>query len=120
MLERRKFIRIPESSQISYEILSELKARDYLTRDISQGGIRFFVHEFIRRNSILKIRLTLAKTTFYFEALVKVVWISEDTLSERYEVGVEFVDIPQNATEHLIDYIRSVLKNFNPNNNNNT
>ena len=118
MLERRKFIRIPESSQISYEILSELKAGDYLTRDISQGGIRFFVHEFIRRDSILKIKLTLAKTTFYFEALAKVVWISEDTLSERYEVGVEFVDRPQNASEHLIDYIRSVLKNFNPNDNN--
>jgi len=117
MLERRKFIRIPESSQISYEILSELKARDYLTRDISQGGIRFFVHEFIRRNSILKIRLTLAKTTFYFEALVKVVWIREDTLSERYEVGVEFIDIPQNATEHLIDYIRSVLKGSTNNSN---
>ena len=118
MLERRKFIRIPESSQISYEILSKLKAGDYLTRDISQGGIRFFVHEFIRRDSILKIKLTLVKTTFYFEALAKVVWISEDTLSERYEVGVEFVDIPQNASEHLIDYIRSVLKNFNPNDNN--
>jgi len=117
MLERRKFVRIPENSQISYEILSELKARDYLTRDISQGGIRFFVHEFIRRKSILKIRLTLAKTAFYFEALVKVAWIREDTLSERYEVGVEFVNIPRNATEHLIDYIRSVLKNFNPNNN---
>ena len=113
MLERRKFIRIPESSQISYEILSGPKVRDYLTRDISQGGIRFFVHEFIRRNSILKIKLTLTKTTFYFEALAKVVWIQEDTLSERYEVGVEFVDIPPNATAHLIDYIRGVLK-FNP------
>jgi c-di-GMP-binding flagellar brake protein YcgR len=110
MIERRRFIRIPESSQISYEILSERKARDYLTRDISQGGIRFFVHEFIRRESILKIRLILAKTTFSFEALVKVVWIREDTLSERYEIGVEFIDIPSNATEHLIDYIRSVLK----------
>ena len=118
MLERRKFVRIPERSQISYEILHELKAKDYLTRDISQGGIRFFAHEFIRRNSILRIRLTLTKTTFYFEALAKVVWISEDTLSERYEVGVEFVDIPQDASEHLINYIRSVLKNFNSNDNN--
>ena len=117
MLERRKFIRIPENSQISYEILSELKAMDYIIKDISQGGVRFFVHEFIPRNSILKIKLTLAKTTFYFEALAKLVWIKEDALSERYEVGVEFVNIPRNATEHLIDYIRSVLKNSAPNRN---
>ena len=120
MQERRKFIRVPDNLQISYEVMPHPKVGDFFTRDISQGGIRFFVHEFIRRNSILKIKLTLAKTTFYFEALVKVVWIKEDTLSERYEVGVEFVDIPQNAIAHLIDYIRSVLKNFNPNNNNNT
>lgn len=110
MIERRRFIRIPDSSQISYEILTELKVKDFLTKNISQGGLRFFVHEFIPHNSILKIRLTLSKSAFCFETLAKVVWVSEDPHSERYEIGVEFVNIPRNATEHLIDYIKSVLK----------
>ena len=117
MLERRRFIRIPENSQISYEVLPDIKVKDFLTKDLGQGGIRFFVHDFIRHNNILKIRLTLAKTTFSFEALVRVIWIREDAHSERYEVGVEFINIPRQATEHLIDYIQSVLKNLNANNN---
>ena len=110
MLERRKFIRIPDSLQIAYKIISEVKTRDYLTRDISQGGIRFFVHEFIPRGNVLKVRLTLDKISFSFEAFVQVVWIKEDIRNERFEIGVEFVNIPKEATERLISYIKYILE----------
>ena len=58
----------------------------------------------------MKIKVTLQKIPFYFEAIVRVVWIKEGSCSERYEIGVEFIDIPKNSTEHLIDYIKSVTK----------
>ena len=109
MQERRKFIRVPDNLQISYEIIPHPKVGDFFTRDISQGGIRFFVHEFIPKNSLLKIRLTLKKISFSFEAVVKLVWIREDARADRYELGVEFVNIPKKATDNLISYIKNVL-----------
>lgn len=110
MLERRRFVRVPEDSQISYEILSDTKSGDFITKDISQGGIRFLVHEFIPKDSLLKIRLTLQKITFSFEAIARIVWIREDPRNERYEVGVEFTNISKKATERLIDYIKAILE----------
>lgn len=110
MQERRRFIRIPESLQIAYKVVPEVKTKDYLTKDISQGGIRFFVHEFIPKDNFLKVRLTLKKISFSFEAFVRVVWIREDIRNERFEIGVEFINIPKEAAERLIDYIKYILE----------
>jgi len=109
MQERRKFIRIPESSAISYQIISDKKVGDYLTRDLCQGGIRFYVHEFVPRNTLLKIRLNLEKRFFSFETIVKVAWIREITPNERFEIGVEFVNLPQDISDRLISYIKDSL-----------
>jgi len=110
MEERRKFVRISESSQISYQLVQDKKAGDYLTRDISQGGLRFFVHEFIPVNSMLKIRVNLEKQLFAIEAVVKVAWVKEIPLSERFEIGVEFVNIPIDVTQSIIEYIKNNLR----------
>ena len=110
MIERRKFVRIPESSQITYRALSNKKNEGFLTRDISQGGIRFYVHEFIPKDTTLQIRLTLQKVSFSFEALVKVIWYKEIIPNERFELGARFINIPANATNHLINYIKSILQ----------
>ena len=110
MLERRRFIRIPESTQIAYKIIPEVKTRDYLTKDISQGGIRFFAHEFIPRDNLLKVRLTLDKVSFSFEAFVQAVWIKEDIRNERFEIGAEFTNIPKESTDRLVGYIKYILE----------
>jgi len=110
MQERRRYIRIPEKSQISYRILPASKSKNFLTKNICQGGIRFRVHEFIPKDRLLEIRLTIAKIPFSFESVVKVKWISQESGIERYEVGAEFINIPKKALEHLIDYIKLVLK----------
>ena len=110
MPERRKFVRIPENSQISYKVLSKKKTESFLTKDICQGGIRFFVYEFVPIDSILEISLALKNKSFYFGARARVIWIKGDSLGERYEIGVEFIDIPKKISEFLIDYIKRVLK----------
>ena len=110
MLERRRYVRIPENSQITYRVLPDIKTKGFLTKDISQGGIRFLIHEFMPVNSNLQIRLALQKISFSFEAFVKVIWIKKEARGERYEIGVEFMNIPKQASDHLIDYIKTVLK----------
>lgn len=110
MQERREYTRIPEESEVTYKILRAPKLNMFLTKDISSGGICFFVQESVPQNSLLEIRLTLEKVPFSFKAIVRTKWIRKVAHSERYEVGVEFVNLPEEATKHLLRYINSVIK----------
>ena len=109
MEERRKYIRIPEHSQIIYKVIPEEKAREHQIRDISQGGIKFLVNKFIPKGSHLRIKITFPKTFFTIEALVELMWVREVPSIEQYEVGVQFIDIPPKAIEHLVKYIQVFL-----------
>jgi c-di-GMP-binding flagellar brake protein YcgR len=108
MKEKRRYARVPMRAQIHYKVISEGTAKEFLTKDISLGGIRFFVHEHISKGRYLKIRLTLPGTSFSFEAIVKIEWIEELSSygGEKCEVGVSFIDIPKEATDHLIKSIK--------------
>ncbi|MFA6610057.1 MAG: PilZ domain-containing protein [Candidatus Omnitrophota bacterium] len=103
MKERRRYARIPENSQISYEVVPDEKASGYITKDIGKGGLRFLVHNFIPVNSHIKIRVTFQKTSFNFEAIARLVWIKKLTHEPGYEVGVEFVDLSQKTSKYLND-----------------
>ena len=109
MQERRKYTRVPEGLQIAYEIMPTEAIKEYLTRDISQGGIRFLTHEFIPKDIRLKIRITFPRTLFSFEALVKCMWVRELSYSGDFEVGVEFIDLPSEIMEYLVNYIKASL-----------
>ncbi len=110
MFDRRKFVRVPEHLQISYELIPQAQFGKYVTADISRGGIRFFVHTFVAKDSLLKIRLTLEKIPFSFETMVKVQWVKDDVHADRFEIGAEFVNLSRKAVEHLVNYIESVVK----------
>lgn len=106
--ERRRFVRVPEKLQILYEVISCKKIGEYLTRDISQGGVRFLVHDFIPLGSCLKIKLAL-DAYLSCEALVKIAWIRENPYSQGYEIGVEFISMPQEAQDYLIGYLKTCV-----------
>jgi len=110
MRDRRKFLRIPENLPLTYELLLDAKTDESLTEDISQEGIRFFIDSPVPKYSLLRIRLTLQAVSFSFDALVRVVWIEKSGSGKKYEVGAEFISLPREAAEQLIDYIRSYFK----------
>lgn len=106
--EKRKYVRVPNKLQITYEVLSHRKIDEYVTKDISQGGVRFLAHEFIPTDSHLKISFTF-KTYINYHAFVKVVWVKEEKGTDDYEVGVEFVNMPLEAQEYLLEHIRECI-----------
>ncbi|MFA6281958.1 MAG: PilZ domain-containing protein [Candidatus Omnitrophota bacterium] len=110
MKERRRFIRVPESSEITYRVVSLARIDYFVTKNLSREGARFFVHEFIPIGTILRIKIKLKKTYFSFEALAQVRWVEEDLLNERFEIGVKFIDIPRNTAKYLDEYLDSLLK----------
>ena len=110
MKERRRFIRISDKSHISYRVLPSEQSKRLIIKDISQVGIRFLAHDFIPKDKLLEIRLDIEKIHFSFKAIVKTKWFSKEQGGERYEIGAEFVNIPQKAADHLIDYIKLAMK----------
>ena len=110
MEERRRYVRIPESLEITYRLVSQPKSLEFITKDISQTGIRFFVHDFIPLNSLVRVKVKIKKIPFSFEALAKVVWAKKDPYSNKYEVGAHFSEIPRKALDHLMEYIRMAVK----------
>ena len=108
VVERRKFIRVPDKLQILYEVISSKKIGEYTTKNVSQGGVRFLVHNFIPQSSYLKIKLAL-EPCLTCEALVKIAWIRKNPCSEEYEVGVEFISLPRGAQEHFTEYIKTFI-----------
>lgn len=109
MQERRKYVRIPDNSRVSYSMVNAKDKGDCLVKDISVGGIRFLVHQFIPKNSLLKIRVVLCNTSAAFEGVVKVMWTRQLPYSSDHEVGVQFVDIPKKSTEQLLEYVKTFL-----------
>lgn len=91
MIDKRKFIRIPHSLQIAYEIASSPKTQFYLTRNVSRGGVCFFTREFIPKETLLKLRFSLPGSSY--DGFARVVWIIEDSKHERFEIGAEFMTL---------------------------
>ena len=96
--------------EVRHQIHPSGGSEGYVTRDLCQGGVRFFVSDFIPKDSVLKIRITIEQVSLSFEALVKVRWIKKTARGDRYEVGAEFINIPQRAADQLVSYIQMVLR----------
>lgn len=111
MEERRRYVRVPDRMQIHYELIPDFKMNEYATEDISQGGIKFLIHNPIPKGSHLKIRLNLDEVPFTFEAIVEVAWIKglPSYQGGEYEVGVSFINISSEALQHLMKHIRRLL-----------
>lgn len=73
-------------------------------RDISEGGIRFRLNQFVPIQNFLIVRLNLFKTKS-IEATVKPVWIREMPHLEQYEFGASFVSLSREDKLKLREYL---------------
>jgi hypothetical protein len=104
---KRRFIRILTKAEMTYRIVPELKICGSITTNLSRGGLRFFVNQFIPQSSMLRITVTIKEIPFSFETLAQVKWIKNIFAGEQFELGVEFQDPPREAIKQLqrfIDY----------------
>ncbi len=91
--ERRKFKRVAGYDKITYNIIPRGKIKKKLTLDLSAGGIRFIGDDFIPLHSLLKLNVSLKNSPKVISAIAKTVWVKSIFGDERYEIGVEFVEI---------------------------
>lgn len=109
--ERRRADRLKEDNEITITIVSGGKntpQEDVLynfTKDISVGGVRIQTNILLPVNAILKINLALKSLRRNIIAFGKVKWNKIIIENESYEVGVEFVDTPDESIKIMEDYI---------------
>jgi hypothetical protein len=107
MKDKRKYIRISESTEISYRLIKNIKTTGALSKDISKGGLRFFVNEFIPKESVLKVKIELKKIPYSFEAMAKVIWIKKRFANESFEIGAQFIEVPREDLLNLEEYLQN-------------
>jgi len=104
--EKRKYTRIPGSVQLSYRILADIKTNGSITKDISRGGMRLYVKDFLPKDSLLQLVISLKEMHFSFEALARVKWIKKKTNNDNFEIGVEFIEVAEEGLKQLSRYLR--------------
>jgi len=95
MLERRKFIRIPQSAKIAYKIASYPRSRSSVSRNVGKGGINFYAPEFIPVGTVLRIQFSLKEQSY--DGFARVIWFTEEPRNERYIIGATFMNMPKAA-----------------------
>ena len=105
-VDRRKYPRV--NARIKYEIIEKELARKFgKTKNISAGGIAFFVKDKINENTILSLIVDLPDET-EFLATAQVVWQEKIEVSWdddiNYELGVKFIQINKTDREKISKY----------------
>lgn len=106
--EKREFARIYKQAAISYSLLPSHKAQRKITADLSAGGLRFISDFFLPLHSSVKLEINLPQAQKPINAIAEVMWIKSVFGDERYEVGVKFLQIDNDAAELIRKYLENV------------
>jgi len=106
MGEKRKNPRIDVSFPLECK---NLPSRNYfytVSKDLSSSGTRILINEFIPKDNLLKIHINLIDKVLDLKA--KVVWCNKERVSERYSIGVEFVEICDADKDELCCFLGKI------------
>ena len=76
-----------------------------LSRDVSQGGIRFISNEFLSIFTRLLLEVSVPSLSRPIKAISKVAWIQKIPRSSQYNVGVQFLDMTEEDKKQLASFI---------------
>lgn len=105
--ERRKSPRINARLPLQYKDIQR-PIETYsgtLTRDISEGGVRFIANEFLSIFTRLLVEASIPSFSRPIKAISKVAWIRKIPSGNQYDVGVQFMDMTEEDKKHLTSFI---------------
>lgn len=105
--EKRKFSRLNSRIPVQYKMMTEYKdaLQGSVTADIGEGGIRFVAYEFIPLSVKLKVEIFFPPLSNSISAVSRVAWIRKLSCADRYDVGLEFTDLPDSNRRLIASYI---------------
>ena len=112
MEERRRFIRVDiPPIEIRYKVIGQDGvAIFHVIKDLSQGGIRFFVNERFSPGTTLELELVLPVEATPIQAHAEVAWCARFQGNGPCEVGCRFTQIDPLDRGKLIRHLHEALK----------
>jgi c-di-GMP-binding flagellar brake protein YcgR len=105
-MDKRQYPRFDFKEAVRYQMTEQEPAFGSLAEDISEGGVRIRVHEFVPLRTIVYLKIHMTNPVRVVPVKGQVVWIKEVPHSDCYEVGIHFVE--ESGLEPGIgEYIRS-------------
>jgi hypothetical protein len=91
--ERRSFPRLRHAEAVQFQFKNPRYFGGCLSCDLSEGGARLRLNDFIPLNTqlILQIRLAAERVV---DCVGRVVWVQKERYGDSYQVGLEFSDAP--------------------------
>lgn len=102
--EKRRFPRIRLKSPVQWQIRGANGLnQNAITDDISLSGMSFTNENFLAPDSTLMLQVNVLSRILY--PIAKVIWASPLSHSDRYQVGVQFLEFDPMERRYLGDYI---------------
>lgn len=102
-VEKRRFPRIKLQQPLSYQIRGVPEVNNAVVNDISLGGLSLSNNKFIAPKTLIALKINIL--SWVLNATAKIAWSSLAPKSDRYRLGVEFVELNQQKKAYLADYI---------------
>ena len=105
--DNRKHVRLQSRFPLKYKDLRQEGEvpRGTITKNISEGGVRFRSDRFISLACRLVLELNLPALDNPIRAVSKVTWIKKLPAGEDYEVGNKFLEISREDRETIRDFV---------------
>jgi c-di-GMP-binding flagellar brake protein YcgR len=108
-LERRKYKRLTASFPVHFKVKTTNKFGNTLSCDISGGGLRLMLEQFVAPNTDFMLEFNLVDFLQIITAVGRVVWTKKMPHSERYQLGIEFKEIPTKNQDSLNQFVVNQL-----------
>jgi c-di-GMP-binding flagellar brake protein YcgR len=110
--ERRRFVRLNASCDVNYKVLKTrpIISDKSLTKNISAGGICFIANDKLNPESVLELNFDLLDKKSIIKAKGRVVWTKSFKIAtepERFDCGVEFIEINPSDRKRIDQYVFS-------------
>jgi hypothetical protein len=105
--EKRRFERIPSSFPVKYRDLNkpETEFRGTVSKNVSEGGVRFRSDRFISLACRMVVELNLPTVPKPIRAISKITWIKKLPAGDDYEVGNQFLEITREDKKLIRGFI---------------
>ncbi|MFH1753008.1 MAG: PilZ domain-containing protein [Candidatus Omnitrophota bacterium] len=107
MNERRKHQRVGIKVSVQYKNIKTLQEPfvGALTRDVSEGGMRFIGNEFLSLANRVVMTLGLPTPARPVKIISKVAWIRKVPMGDQYEIGSQFLSMSEEDKRELKEYL---------------
>ena len=102
-INNRKYPRLSLAVPLRYKIRGQTQFGSSVTRDISTGGVRFTSESYIKPATDISLEIGILSKVI--NSIGKVKWSQSLPHSNRYQIGLEFIELETLNKNFLSDYI---------------